>query len=516
MSGGVLQLVAYGADDLYLIADPQITFFKVVYRRHTNFSKEQIQQDFLDPPNFGKKTTCIISKGHGDLISEIFLVVKLPKVNSFTNSLTKFAWVKRVGFSMIKSIEIEINGRVIDKHYGQWLNIWAELTGEINGFHERGMRKMVGDIEELTNFTNGKDEYTLYIPFKFWFCRNIGSSLPLVSMQYCDIKINVEFEDAERCYTLSPTHYIKCRNDIVNYKPNEYIEQNIDGEIRAGVFVKYDIMTKRLYYRKITKEKLIGATLPSYVNPNNNSEVTTYLNSQNGLKYSIVGKTSGYSSFSEPNINSQTYPTPKIRLNIPECFLLIDYFFLDKDERFKFSTSKHDYLIEQLFLTPAVKLTTADCSVKIISDHPCKLMVWTVQMEYIENSRDYYNYTSTYDSNAQSERPEECQLIQSEAILMNGNPRVSMRNSAYFTNVQFYQYTKHTPSAGTHMFSFATSPLATYPTGTCNTSQIENLEINMQLASCVDINNPAIFKEYSLGYNVFRVSGGYSGIVFIK
>ena len=527
MSGGLIQLVAYGYDDIYLTSDPQITFFKIVYRRHTNFSTEPIPQYFINPPDFGKKSTCIISKGAADLMGQVHLVVKLPKVRSFTDPLLKFAWVKRIGFSLIKSIEIEINGRVIDKHYGEWLSIWSELTGEINGLHERGMKKMIGDIPELTDYTNGKDEYTLFIPLKFWFCRSTGLALPLVSLQYCDIKINVEFEEAENCYILTPTHYIKCRNDIVNFVPYEYIEQNIDGDIRAGIFINFDVNTRRLYYYKITDKKLMSIPVASTfdTSSSNKTAINALLNSPSGLKYLIVGKSSEYSAFAEFGNDSLIYPTQKIRnLNIVDCFLLIDYHFLDEDERFKFSQSKHDYLIEQLFFTPDIEIDSSNHNAKIISEHPCKLMAWITQMAYIQKSKDYYNYTDTYqnkvfvtdDFDVKIGTPVGKSLIKTETILMNGNPRLSLRDSVFFDGIQIMQHTKYTTFPGINLYAFGVSPFAIQPTGTCNTSQIDNIQVQLNLSSIVNVNNKAIFRGYCLCFNVLRIVSGLAGLVFTK
>lgn len=527
MSGGLIQLVAYGYDSVYLTSDPQITFFKILYRRHTNFSTEQIPQYFLNPPDFGKKSTCIIPPNVADLMGKSYLVVKLPQVREFTDELTKFAWVKRVGFSMIKSIEIEINGRVIDRHYGEWLNIWAELTGEINGNHEIGLKKMVGDVSEMTEFTNGKEEYTLYIPLQFWFCRSAGLALPMVSLQYSDVKMNVEFEEAEKCYITTPTHYIKCRDDIVNFKPYEYIEQNIDGDIRAGIFTSYDINTKRLYYYKITKNKLVSVPVSSTFDSSssNQAAVDSLLSSPSGLKYSIVGKSSGYSTFAEFNNNSLTYPSPKIRnLNIIECFLLLDFHYVDQEERFKFFQSRHDYLIEQLYYTPEAIIDSSNYNAKIIADHPCKLMVWVTQMEYIKNSKDYYNYTDTYQNkvfktdefDCKIGRPVGKSLINSETILMNGNPLMTLRSPVFFDGLQHLEHTKHTPSTGINMYSFGLSPFVTYPTGTLNMSQVSSPEVQLNFSRNVTINNRALFRGYSLCHNILRINSGLAALVFVK
>ena len=139
MGGGLMQLVAYGAQDIYLSGNPQITFFKVVYRRHTNFSMESIEQTFNGFPNFGKKVTCPISR-NGDLIHRIYLQATITDVYA-TQTMVKWA-----GHELIKSVEVEIGGQRIDKHYGDWLHIWNELTQTAG--HWDGYKLMVDGTHE--------------------------------------------------------------------------------------------------------------------------------------------------------------------------------------------------------------------------------------------------------------------------------------------------------------------------------------------------------------------------------
>ena len=115
MGGGLMQLVAYGAQDIYLTGNPQITFFKVVYRRHTNFAVESIEQTFNGSASAGNKFSCTISR-NGDLLHRVYLEVDHDDTSS--------------GFGMIDHVEVEIGGQCIDKHYGEWLHIWNQLTNQ--------------------------------------------------------------------------------------------------------------------------------------------------------------------------------------------------------------------------------------------------------------------------------------------------------------------------------------------------------------------------------------------------
>jgi hypothetical protein len=184
MGGGLLQLVAYGAQDVYLTGNPQITFFKVVYRRHTNFAIEAIQQTFNGSPTFGNRVTCQISR-NGDLIHRMYLAV----VNySSTNDVCPY-----FGLRLINYVEIEIGGQKIDKHYSHWMYVWNELSLPVS--KKEAYKKMVGANNKLGPLTNAN----LYIPLEFWFCRNVGLALPLIALQYHEVKINILFETKENC-----------------------------------------------------------------------------------------------------------------------------------------------------------------------------------------------------------------------------------------------------------------------------------------------------------------------------
>lgn len=524
MTGGLIQLVGYGFENMYLTNNPQITFFKLVYRRHTNFSIEQIPQYFIGTPNFGKTCTCHISK-RADLIGETQLVIQLPRIRQSSDQRVQFAWVKRIGFALIKSIEIEINGKVIDTHYGEWLNLWAELTGKLTGDHSRGYNKMIGNVDEMTSFSAYKDEYILYIPLQFWFCKNSGSTLPLISLQYCNIKINVEFQDPEKCYIMTPTHYIQCMDDIVNFTPYEYIEQTINGVTSAGIFLDFDINTRTLYYTKITDQKLMSIQVDNSfdVSSANQENINRKLESYIGLEHAIVGKTSGFSTHAQFNSKSLAYGTVAIRnLNFADCFLLINYYYLDEDERYKFAESKHDYIIEQLLYTPSTTIDSVSANPFVIADHPTKLMVWVTQLNYLEKYGDYFNYTDSYQykmfsddiSNFPIGHPMGKSLIKSQTILFNGNPRVTFRDAKYFDTIQPLQHTKTTPQSGINMFSYCLYPFSPYPSGSCNMSQIENLKMKLHMSSIVNINNTASYRCYTLVYQVIRLSNGLIGSVF--
>jgi hypothetical protein len=525
MGGGLIQLVAYGMEDMFLTKDPQITFFKMVYRRHTAFTKEQVPQYFTHKPNFGKNVNCTIAK-NGDLVGNIILVVSLPKINLPTKTLTQFAWVKRIGFALIKSVSVVINGYEIDKHYSDWLNLWSELTGTINGPQSRGYKEMIGDVADLSDFSYSKPDYKLFIPLQFWFCRSSGLVLPIASLQYSDIKINVEFEEDVNCYILSPSHYITCLDDIVAFKQYEYIEQNIDGVIRAGIFINYDITTKRLFYYKITDDNLLSIPVADNFDIFNTNLVSQTIDSTQGKKYAITGKTTGYSIFSQLKTKPTTYPSEKIKnMNLSNAFLLIDYYCLDDEERFRFLRAKHDYVIEQLFYTPAIEIGDTTKNVSFSVNNSCKAMIWTVQLKYISQSKDYYNYSDTYQNKVFLDEPYDVKLntpvgkniIKECTILGNGNEMMTFRDGKYFDFIQQFQHTTFSPQIGINIYSYALYPFEpAQPSGSFNSSKIDNIEIKLKLSSIVTNKNIALFRGYGLCLNIFRIINGLGALMFTK
>ena len=208
MGGGLLQLVAYGAQDVYLTGNPQITFFKVVYRRHTNFAIEAIQQTFNGNAGYGNTVTCQISR-NGDLINRMYLQVDVPKRKS-TAATAGSTYQNYLGLRLIKSVVIEIGGQQIDKHYSDWLYIWNELSLPIGKRY--AYDTMVGaDKDILTGVTGDLTTTTLYIPFEFWFCRNVGLALPLIALQYHEVKVKIDFETKANCVT-APADFDDVKN----------------------------------------------------------------------------------------------------------------------------------------------------------------------------------------------------------------------------------------------------------------------------------------------------------------
>ena len=189
MGGGLLQLVAYGAQDAYITGNPHITFWKVLYKRHTNFAMEAFRVNFTGAPTYGQRIVAIVNR-NADLVWKTYVEVTLPNTSAVGAALT--GWTagaqRRLGYLLLKQIEIEIGGQIIDRHYGEWLYLWETLTADFDTSLK--LDNMVGGqysgVDSSAVACQGRPE-VLYIPLQFWFNRNPGLALPLIALQYLSL-----------------------------------------------------------------------------------------------------------------------------------------------------------------------------------------------------------------------------------------------------------------------------------------------------------------------------------------
>jgi hypothetical protein len=431
MGGGLMQLVAYGAQDIYLTGNPQITFFKIVYRRHSNFAIESIEQTLNGNADFGRRVSCTISR-NGDLINRVYLQTSLPNID-LTNTGT-FRWIDNVGHFLMKNYEVEIGGQRIDKHYNHWLEIWYQLT--IGAGQDEGYKKMIGQSPYTLRVLEPSHPQTrLYIPFQAWFCRNVGLALPLIALQYHEVKINIEFENLNR---------------------------------------------------------LLIVTGP----------------------------------------NGDQNNKPSVTASLPDASIFVDYIFLDTEERRRFAQVSHEYLIEQLQFTGEESFASASLKSRLNFNHPVKELIWTVQLQLVEDAHEWNNYTNeccgvieytpveplsdppprefTYGGFG-SENP-----VQRAKIQLNGHDRFQERDGSYFNLVQPYQHHTNIPkSPGINVYSFGLRPEEHQPSGTCNFSRIDNATLQLVLSNAtVEGTKTAKVRVYATNYNVLRVMSGMAGVAY--
>lgn len=588
MAGGLMQIVTYGSNDLFLTGNPEITFFKVIYRRHTNFSSEAISIPFDDPTGFGK-TSNISVKKIGDLMYNTYLVINIPSfnyertlnqgtINNITDDLNKkiynynlvktfisvnmtayreaynlylsdnittseeimdsitnifssytdtefknliaddyhseyqeiitnggilfryenmmevinsvshislgniclksvpdyweqssvpsavdkeitmnvinfliqncikldkkyfdemnvvkqelyeayktnnkFAWVDKLGHSIIDYVEFSIGGNKIDKHFGQWIDIWHELMGK--KLQEEHYLRMIGDVQELTTFDRTtKPQYELKIPLQFFFNRFSGLALPLVALQYNDVSFRVKFRKFSEC------SYVEADENNTPVSLDDILE-------------------------------------------NQSKDMT--------------------------------------------ASLLIEYIFLDSYERRKFAQSSHEYLMQQLQVNYEDNLKNKNYQINMDFEHPCTGLVWVLQKNSLLSNPD--GHTKCYWTSYTTTPNDDINPIYDSHIDFNGYDRCEKRNGIYYNYLQPYVNCKNTPVAGINCYWFSIFPNEHQPSGFCNMSHISKvrLEINVD-PYFYDNDETYTLTIYAINYNILRIIGGMGNTAYVK
>jgi hypothetical protein len=493
MGLGLLSLVSVGKENLYISAQPEITFFKIAYRRHTNYSIEPTPQYFKTTPDFGRRCTVNIGK-NADLMGMTYLYVELPNIQmeNFTSdnsTIKKFAWVEKIGLALINFVEIEIGGTIIDRHYSDWMNIWIEMTNSIG--LRKSINKMIGNIPELTSFTETKNSKILYIPFSFWFCHDTGLALPLIALAHNDIKIHVEFNDIDLCYKLSPSYFINTNNQFCIYKPGEKFYQTYNNNKIIGEFVYFDTITQKLYYNPIKGKFVIPTTQDDPKLKLIGEDSQTEIHIKVG---SVVVKDDDYFKFNKPSlINS---------------YLLINYIYLDNFERVNFLNNSHEYLIQVIQTVPEQLIYSTNAIIKLPLYNPVKLLVWRGVLLSNKNFNNQFNYTSSPYTT------EEEYLINKNLLVINSINRMELDSIQYYTNVPKYQHGFINEQKGIYTYSFALHPKDLQPSGSLNFSRINDAYIQFTMNNIVNYQNPVSVKCYAVQYNLLRTSNGIGGLGF--
>lgn len=541
-----MELVARGAQDVYLTGSPQISFFKVVYRRHTNFSCEDIEQSFDGNADFGRTVSCNINR-NGDLVSDMNIVVKINTASSVSNfgadkdfnhyiydaatatfltksqlvdesgfagstqtivkiggsnyywttdldtaegdltggveifyisnnaitpydfaiastetltgyiinamgfvfSLTQLSlllqepgffireasttgtmaddpteiysfnaavaatsaeindrYVRHLGWALIDEVSISIGGTTIDKHYGDWLNIWHELSHDTS--HDEGYENTIKTADTSGIEYSTANEQLLYIPLQFWFCRNEGLSLPLIALQYHDVRVTVKF----------------------NSYSNLITNKNITADFGTTDFI-------------VTTDTV---------------------------------------SFSD-------------------AFLLTNYIYLDSEERKRFAQASHEYLIEQIQFNGGENASNLNEKYRLDFNHPCKFLAWVGK----DNSVNGFSYDGSGLGDGSGTN------TVSQAVLeLNGHDRFAKRDGNYFNYVQPIRHFSNTPMKGINVYSFSRIPEDHQPSGTCNFSRIDNAILNIKFANA----SVGVCNIYTMNYNILRIMSGMGGLAY--
>lgn len=484
MGGGLAQLASFGTADVVLTGNPQITFFRLVYRRHTLFSIESIDNAFSGPVDFNKKATATLAK-NGDLVHKVWLQVSLPDLaaynvvptpqegqtvdvtqilslnpnnggyyldgtfatqkvwksglkyyanyektieivtwpymlrtaDTYTVPGQRVRWCNGVGYALMKSVEIEIGGQRIDKHYSEWWDIWSELSEKEE--RRAGLWAMVGKYDDAEYAATYLREHsaarTLYIPLTFCYNRVPGLSIPLVALQYNNVNFNIEFRP-----------YMEC------------IKSNVDCT-------------------------------------------------------ALTAKSGGTA------------------VTFDDCKLYVDYIYLDVEERRRFATIPHELLVEQLQFLGDESILASTLNRKVILNftHPVKelVFVYTAADNYAADPKggnSWFDYSMP-------DAPRTTNPFSTVKLLINGHDRFSTRPGDYFKRVQTYQHHTRVPSKNIMVYSFALNPEDMQPSGSCNFTRLDTAHLQLTMNSAL---KDGKIKIYAVSYNILRISSGLAGLAF--
>ena len=508
MGGGLMQLVAYGAQDVYLTGNPQITFWKVTYRRHTNFAMESIEQTFNGQADFGRRVTCTLAR-NGDLAYRTYLQVTLPEISQ--NQAQYARWLDFPGEQMIAQVEVEVGGQRIDRQYGDWMHIWNQLT--MTAEQESGYHKMIGHTTQLTYLTNScfaevdgpcdpsapaqvcaprkaLPETTLYVPLQFWFCRNPGLALPLIALQYHEVKLNVDLRPLDECLW------------AITGGNAGAAGQSTDEPCKATTAYQQSLVAASLYVDYIfldTDERRRMAQNPH-----------EYLIEQ----LQFTGDESVGSSSNKIKLNFN-HPCKELiwvvqpDANVDycssfECSSSTTLAGLYGAQPFNY-TDAVDVLPNTLFAYNP-EACDGDNQDVIVSD----AMADTDASTKVTDAGAFVMAETALDMHCWGENP-----VVTAKLQLNGQDRFSEREGTYFDLVQPFQHHTRNPDTGINVYSFALRPEEHQPSGTCNFSRIDNATLQLVLShNAVSGANTAKVRVYATNYNVLRIMSGMGGLAY--
>ena len=539
MGGGLMQLVAYGAQDVYLTGNPQITFWKVTYRRHTNFAMESIEQTFNGQADFGRRVTCTISR-NGDLAYRTYLQVTLPEIGqSLANSTggVYARWLDFPGEQLISQVEVEIGGQRIDRQYGDWMHLWNQLT--LPKEQERGYFKMVGNTTQLTFLTdpsfndvdgpcdssaprqvctprNALPETTLYVPLQFWYCRNPGLALPLIALQYHEVKIVLDIRPIDEClWAVS-----NLNGTTSNVKVTAAYQQSL---VAASLYVDYvflDTDERRrmaqnpheylIEQLQFTGDESVGSSsnkiklnfnhpckeLIWVVQPDQNVDYCSSLVGGQLLYKTLGAQPFNYTDSIDALPNSiQAFGGKDSVAQTTNSFIGASGLF-SEGGAFDVTTNSYGPNFWSAsgsgaaggvdgFGGSGVESTVSDAGTFVLTETSLDMHCW-------------------------GENP-----VVTAKLQLNGQDRFSEREGTYFDLVQPFQHHTRNPDTGINIYSFALRPEEHQPSGSCNFSRIDNATLQLVLSNAtVEGTKTAKVRIYAVNYNVLRVMSGMGGLAY--
>ena len=535
-----MQLVAYGAQDVYLTGNPQITFFKIVYKRHTNFAIEAIEQTVSGNNSFGSTLSSTIAK-NGDLITKMYIKCTV----SLTGSSGKFAWVNKLGHALLEEVELLIGGSRIDKQYYGWLNLWYELAR--NTAHNRGYDIMIGNNSDMTKLSTTDKTATLYIPLQFFCNKFNGLAIPVIALQYHDIRVDFKLRNASQLivkeFVTNTTATISNISLMVNYvfldseerkrfaaSAHEYLIEQVQADLNEkadGSNTMYNLNfshpCKALYWYMQNGNFISGKSFLSY------EPDSTYI------------YRSGYADTNLTLINNATirYVLSQMYSNAGVVSLSLNG---SQTATATSQTTATTYNHHSITAGTAVikanysSLTninnaanTANCSANDVANwevvtplsiddisKPIATIMNGITRTTDTSNRGHRNYDIiVYQWNNYGKYIDgSVNPVTASLLKLNGHERFSQQSGEFFNYLQAYETHKSTPKDGINLYSFSINPLEHQPSGTCNFSRIDNATLNLTYDSDVTSISGNELSIFTINYNVLRVMSGLGGMAY--
>ena len=518
MGGGLMQLVSYGAQDIYISGNPQITFWKILYKRHTNFAVESIEVTFNGQADFNKRVTAVINR-NADLMYKTYVQVVLPQIDlgsgaTLGGSYGGFRWLNYIGHRLLKQVELEIGGQRIDRQYGDWMQIWTQLTVEAGAV--RALESIIGNTHDLVLMKRstglgldatcsasettiscvprqGTPAKTLYIPLQFWFCRNPGLAIPLIALQYHEVRINVDFETWQNCQyaettvgtaASAPAQSLAAASLYVDYvyldteerrrfaqQSHEYLIEQVQYTGAESITsssnklqLNFNHPVKELQW-VVQRDSFVDCSNPAWIASVGGPQPFNYSDdfSTDGIIMSLLSQSSGATA--GPANAAASAASAALGQGATEASSLIGADGTDLTGAAEFESGVN-YLLAKVVLDSGIR--------------------------------------------CEGKNPVEVAKLQ-----LNGQDRFTEREGSYFDKVQPFQHHCRTPSTGINVYSFALRPEEHQPSGTCNFSRIDKATLQLTVSlNTVTGARTAQVRIYALNYNVLRVMSGMGGLAY--
>lgn len=580
MTGGLLQIVTYGSQDLFLTGTPEITFFKVVYRRYTNFSIESVKVPFDDIVGFGVESSLIVPRS-GDLIHKSYLEITIPSISiprtppnvNYTSKLT----TAQTNYSYAKSF-MSVNTSAYRNGYNIFISENSTTEDMLNSISDAYNVENFNDTI-MPNFLTAIDDSGLSTPYSLISIQEIikqfyDNNLVISTVTKTNIMnaLNKALERSKKSLKYFLTKITECETQIdTDTNPHalfawieklghhiiDFVTVQIGGDFIDKHYGHYLDVWHELsgFYQKETiYNKMIGHISDIYTPTRTKKGYTMYVPLEfwfckyNGLAIPLVSlgyhdvtfivkfkKFNQCSYIGEAEDNTMEIPELNEYLENEgkdlEASILIDYVFLDDLERKKFAQSKHEYLIEQVQVLEINEIKQPETQILFDFNYPCKEVIWTAQRESTLDNITGYNKPKYSDYSLDVGVFVNKKIgITTQSVFVsnvinpiifsqmefNGTVRFPKLSYQYFNYVQPYAHHCKTPTDGINVYSFALHPEEHQPSGTCNMSRIDKINLNITLHENMFLNDDSVTVfVYTINYNILRFASGMAGLAFV-